>query len=284
MRGCLAIAAQHGIHSSVPTVMHSRSNIVVHLRPAPVVARISLANAAVREDVDEWFAREVSVVRFLAEWGAPVIPLSDLLPPGPHKTGAAWVTFWTFVDHDPRRTPSPVTTASLLAELHEALRHYPGQLPYLPQALTELEANLSLLTRSPGPHSAFMPLLHHEFSALLPTIEKARGRARPLHGDAHPGNLLVSAAGPLWADFEDVAAGPAEWDVACVARRTPHMIRPILKAFGDELSEPDMRVYLRARALQRVVWIATSALYMPERRTRAAQELDVWRHHAADEL
>ena len=37
---------------------------------------------------------------------------------------------------------------------------------------------------------------------------------RPLHGDAHTGNVLMTPSGPLWTDFEDVCVGPVEWDLA----------------------------------------------------------------------
>jgi thiamine kinase-like enzyme len=38
---------------------------------------------------------------------------------------------------------------------------------------------------------------------------------QPLHGDAHPGNLIATREGGLvWIDFEDVCLGPVEWDLA----------------------------------------------------------------------
>lgn len=36
----------------------------------------------------------------------------------------------------------------------------------------------------------------------------------PSHGDAHAGNLLPSAEGWIWTDFEDVSLMPAYWDLA----------------------------------------------------------------------
>jgi thiamine kinase-like enzyme len=40
------------------------------------------------------------------------------------------------------------------------------------------------------------------------------GEEAVLHGDAHPGNLLPTAQGLLWIDFEDACRGPLEWDYA----------------------------------------------------------------------
>lgn len=46
---------------------------------------------------------------------------------------------------------------------------------------------------------------------------------RPLHGDAHTGNVLNTKAGPRWLDFEDVCSGPVEWDLASQTI-TPHIV------------------------------------------------------------
>ena len=36
---------------------------------------------------------------------------------------------------------------------------------------------------------------------------------RPVHGDAHAGNVLP---GPVWHDWEDAQLGCVEWDLACL--------------------------------------------------------------------
>ena len=36
---------------------------------------------------------------------------------------------------------------------------------------------------------------------------------RPIHGDAHAGNVLP---GPVWLDWEDAQLGCVEWDLACL--------------------------------------------------------------------
>jgi len=40
------------------------------------------------------------------------------------------------------------------------------------------------------------------------------GSLVPCHGDAHIGNLLPTAEGWLWTDFEDASLMPAHWDMA----------------------------------------------------------------------
>lgn len=36
---------------------------------------------------------------------------------------------------------------------------------------------------------------------------------QPIHGDAPTNNVLVTADGEIWSDFEHVTVGPVEWDL-----------------------------------------------------------------------
>ncbi|MEV4075647.1 phosphotransferase family protein [Nonomuraea fuscirosea] len=50
--------------------------------------------------------------------------------------------------------------------------------------------------------------------------EQTGRAAQVVHGDAHPGNLLATPAGPLWNDFEECMSAPVGWDLACLSRTT----------------------------------------------------------------
>jgi hypothetical protein len=52
------------------------------------------------------FGREVSLAGALASAGAPMVPPSNLLPPGPHRHGDTVLSFWTYVTVLPER-PGP---------------------------------------------------------------------------------------------------------------------------------------------------------------------------------
>jgi thiamine kinase-like enzyme len=43
--------------------------------------------------------------------------------------------------------------------------------------------------------------------------------SRPLHGEAHDRNVLVTPAGLRWIDFEGACTGPLEWDIAFLPER-----------------------------------------------------------------
>ena len=58
-------------------------------------------------------------------------------------------------------------------------------------------------------------LLCTKAERLRPFLEAPGSDVQPLHGDAHPGNLISTRNGGLmWIDFEDVCLGPVEWDLA----------------------------------------------------------------------
>ncbi|WP_211346930.1 phosphotransferase [Saccharothrix australiensis] len=176
---------------------------MVHLRPAPVVARVGAVTSMVRGDVHEHFHRADSVARFLAGRGVPVV--EPLL--GPIRWDGLVVSFASYVEHDAEWRPDPASFAAMLAELHAELRHYPGALPAA-APLADIDAVLALAGRP-----ADLVRARDGLAARWPDLP---GQA--LHGDSHPRNVLFTARGPVWNDFEDAWFGPVGWDVACAAR------------------------------------------------------------------
>jgi hypothetical protein len=99
LSAAVAVARAHGLRVEDPRVLRDRLNVLIHLRPAPVVARVAGSIAKVRPGTE--FARhEVDVAGHLARAGAPVVAPSAELPPGPHEHAGHVITFW---DHVPER-------------------------------------------------------------------------------------------------------------------------------------------------------------------------------------
>jgi hypothetical protein len=197
----IAVAESFGLRCSDPVVLHDGANVIVHLRPAPVVARVATRVALIRPGVAAWLARDIEITSYLSERGVPVVAPCVDPPAGPHQYGGHTLTFFEYVPHDPGYVCTPAEVGRLLGELHEALRDYPGEL------------------RTDGPIAD----LRHS-SGLVDDAEVERLAAlvgdlpsQPLHGDAHPGNLLASPNGLVWNDFEDTWRGPLGWDLACLA-------------------------------------------------------------------
>src|SRR3954469_8662698 len=79
-----AVAREHGVACDEAVRIAAGSNVLVHLKPAAVGARVMTGTAVLHDDVEQWLAREVAVGAFLAERTNLAVPPSDILPPGPH--------------------------------------------------------------------------------------------------------------------------------------------------------------------------------------------------------
>jgi aminoglycoside phosphotransferase (APT) family kinase protein len=214
VEAAVGVARHHGLRVDDPVVLHDLFSVRVHLRPAPVVARIPTWITQLRPGTD-WLTREVDVGRHLSRLGLPIVAPSVELPPGPHHAGPFAVTYWTFAARDPERTVSAETCAAMLPELHAGLASYPGELPDLLASTVDLPRWLATLDPEAarlGPHDvevlhATARRVHQDLAGAAETV---------LHGDAHPGNILATVDGPCWIDFEEVCRGPREWDLATI--------------------------------------------------------------------
>jgi aminoglycoside phosphotransferase (APT) family kinase protein len=210
----VAHARENGLRVEEPTVLNDLFSLMVHLKPAPVVARVATCMPKLRTPIEGWLEREIAVTTYLAEQGAPVVVPSQELPPGPHERDGFPISFWTYVEPDPDRTPTNDDCSAMLVDLHTTLRAYPGELPMLcaddvPRGLKMSDRSANFLDESDA------DLLRASAERLRPIWEAPGGEVRPLHGDVHPGNLIAARGGEMmWIDFEDVCLGPPEWDLA----------------------------------------------------------------------
>jgi hypothetical protein len=185
----VAVAAEHGLRADDPVVLSDAWHVLVHLRPLPLVARVSSGRPYREGPSEEDVIRELAVASHAARAGAPVVPPSDLLPPGPHRSGGHVVAFWRYVEPSGGEV-DPAAAGRGLRVIHEALSDYDGELPALHTAdLVEILDGLE--------PSADVELLRE-----LGT-RRVEGPAQAVHGDAHLWNCLP---GPLWHDFETAAA------------------------------------------------------------------------------
>lgn len=209
----VAVARDHGLRVEEPVVLADLFSLMVHLRPAPVVARVATCMPRLRSPVEDWLGLEIDVTAFLVAQGAPVVRPSPELPPGPHSSDGFAITFWTYLQPDPDRTATAADCAAMLVDLHTVLRSYPGELPLV--CATDIPRGMQLLDQAGDVLStAEVDLLRASAERLAPFLAESGGHWQPLHGDAHPGNLIATRNGLVWIDFEDVCRGPVEWDLA----------------------------------------------------------------------
>jgi Ser/Thr protein kinase RdoA (MazF antagonist) len=257
LSAAVAVATAHGLKVTDPVVLRDRLNVLVHLRPAPVVARVAGTIARVRPGT-EWLQRELAIAGHLARAGAPVVAPSPELPPGPHEHAGRVLSFWTYVA-DTGETADPAAAGAALGDCHAVLRDFHGSLPLL-TGLTEAEAVLARLAAEEAIDGRTAGRLLQRIGEIHTVLRSLRAPIQPLHGDAHLRNVLCGPDGPLWNDWEDTCLGPVGWDAACLIGESRitgtdrEDAEAALAASGIHLDPGELDLWVQARTLQGAVW------------------------------
>jgi hypothetical protein len=258
-------ATSVGVECDDPVVLHDGSNVVVHLRPSAVVARVSTLTARVRPGVSAWFRRDALVASHLAARG---VLATRPLAPAVSVDGCV-VGLWHYEPHDSTYAVSPREVAARLFDLHVALSDLDADLPtFAPCA--DLENAFPLVDVSPG----VLAVLRAENSRLRSAL--AGFPWHPLHGDSHPGNLLATPAGLMWNDFEDTWLGPLGWDLACLAKSSLVDGAAAVAAYPGACPAEELATCVELRELMGVVWRFVLAERFPKRRVEAEERLETW--------
>lgn len=123
----VATGRRFGLPADRAEILHERSNVLV--RMGPVVARVPGTTRLLRPDPAPWLARDVAVSTYLTERGVRVVSPTTDPPAGPHFAAGLPVTLWHWTRHDPDHRHGVRETVRSLAQVHDALRDYPGELP-----------------------------------------------------------------------------------------------------------------------------------------------------------
>lgn len=254
VRAACEVATNLGLSFERAIVLQHRSNAIIHLAPTAVVARVAMIPDTVRQG-SGWFAREMAVARHLAAANAPIIPPSSEIDPGLHQHLGLVLGFWKFVK-TLEQPFDPYQAGQALRSCHQVLKTFPGNLPTL-ALLTEAR---QLLTQSIA--AAFSPA---DAELLMQIGERSdqqlsRLPMQPIHGDSHSGNVLNTAQGVLWTDWEDTFYGPVEWDLACLIAQ-PHVFgtnleksEAALQGYGKAIDPDILADCIVARTFIEVVW------------------------------
>ena len=200
-----ALAAARGAGLAVERAEVARvaSNVLVRLtgpHPPAFAARLTGATEGFRDSAAN-LRREVRLAALLAGAGAPVpAPLG-----GPYEAGGRAVTLWAWLEL--------CSEAGDAGQAGRALRACHDALAALDPAGLEL-GPLAMLTEARRLASGALPEILPAVDGALAALGAAPQRI--VHGDSHPGNVLWTAAGPLWGDWEDAHLAPLEWDLGCL--------------------------------------------------------------------
>lgn len=258
IRATTETALAHGVTPDRCEILQDGHTLVLRLSES-LVARVVTDVDGPRQGT-EWFARENAVAQYLAQRGAPVIPLHPDLPPGPYQHLGYSLNFWQFVTAIDDDEPEPVSIGRLLYQCHEALRDFDQPLPEL-AILTESVDLLATLEKRELFPVETLDLLRDR---LMRSIEVLRAFPRQaLHGDAHMGNLMNTTRGLLLTDWEDTFEGPVEWDLASIIwnarilendHATADAILAAYRAAGGSIDETALHHSLIARAAVMSAW------------------------------
>ena len=287
LAAAVRVAREQGLPGDDPEVLSSRGNVLVHLRPAPVVARAATLTAWTRSDPFRWLAREVAVAGYAAAHGGPVVAPTALADPGPHWGDGLAVSLWDWVPPSPAR-PAPAEAGAALARLHLAAAGFPGELPVLSPLRAQISEGLDALEREQVLDRAVLAALRDRHAGVLAELDGRTGPTLVLHGDAHAGNLLYPAAarsgtrpgsGWLWMDLEETCRGPREFDLAVLIRGLPaDGAAAALAAYSEAAGTPPpgpeaLAWFNRARELEGTVWTLGMAYQYPARYREPARAL-----------
>src|SRR4051794_15144094 len=92
-----AVATELGLRVADAVPVGTGSNVIVHLRPNAIVARVMSGTVVLHDDPRAWLTQEIEVGTFLSERGAPVVAPTTLVDPGPYVSGDLWISLWEYV-------------------------------------------------------------------------------------------------------------------------------------------------------------------------------------------
>jgi aminoglycoside phosphotransferase len=262
-----SVAREHGVPCGGAAVVHSGSNVLVHLRPSPVVARVMTGTVALHGDPERWLAREVAVLEFLAPTGLAVAP-SPLVEPGPYEADGLWMTLWDRVEVEgTTEADDPARLGGALRELHDALAGFPGELARFGDLQQDIERLRRQLRPSAELSEAKIESLGERLSALETVFDSALP-TQALHGDASIYNLLSTPQSFVWNDFEDTFRGPVHWDLAGYAMSLEYsgadanFVQLMLDAYGGG-DRQELAPFVAAHEVYDEIW----RLYDAQRRS-----------------
>lgn len=234
----------------------------------------------------ESLAQQIALAKWLVKSGFPTAePLTSQV----RQMDGCYITLWRRLIPAPGASCSAGEIGRLARLFHSLTESYEGDLPgwdpvgRLGIRLSHLRPD-DLLSES---DIALIKSRHEHLIAPASHLESRLGWG-PIHGDIHPGNVLVNEAGEHHLlDFDRIARGPREWDLTqpvvsqlFFGRDVGH-VDQFMVGYGTDPREFDgFDVLVQLRALFMTSWLLT----LP-RTERVAKEirtrLAYWRDPSA---
>ncbi|GAA3850209.1 aminoglycoside phosphotransferase family protein [Streptomyces sedi] len=210
------IADALGLAADEALVLQDSNKLTARLLPCDTLARIAPAGpgdaGAEARKLARW---EIDLARRLVDAGCPVGAPDPRVAPEAHERDGFAVTFWTYhAPPVPPRALSPVEYAGALARLHAGMRALDVAAPRFTERVAYAGALVADRARTPELAEDDRQLLVDTLRDAGRAVAERGGAEQLLHGEPHPGNLLVTEGGPLFIDLETCCRGPVEFDLA----------------------------------------------------------------------
>lgn len=221
-----AVAAAMSIASALDLtvddaiVLQDSNRLVLRLLPCDVVARV--ANVVHQSGA----AFEVELAQRLAKTESPVAALEPRVEPRLYARDGFVVTLWTYYEPVPPRAVAPAEYAHALERLHAGMRQIDVTTPHFTDRVAEAQWLVGSRDHTPALADADRELLSNTLRSLRRAIADRGAAEQLLHGEPHPGNVLRTKKGLLFADLETCCRGPVEFDIA-------HVPEAVSEHYGD---------------------------------------------------
>ncbi|MEY7970906.1 phosphotransferase enzyme family protein [Saccharomonospora xinjiangensis] len=267
-RTCVLLGLDH----RDATLLRFTNNAVYSLAGDPVVVRI-VGSRALRHRA----GKVVLVAEHLAAHGVPAVRLFGEVNQ-PLRVGEHAVTVWHRV-RSAGRAATPAELATLLKAVH-GLPPPEGLPEWAP--LDDVRARVSDAEELSEEDRRFLlqrcALVEKQVAALEFELPVSL-----VHGDAHPGNVIVGDDGPVLCDFDSSCVGPAEWDLIPLAvgherfRDPPHRYAQLSRHYGFDVTAwagfPVLRAVRELKLTTSVLPIARSHPAVREELARRLADL-----------
>lgn len=277
-------ARKLGLEVQDPQVLSVGANVVVHLAPSPVVARVATLTAEMRANSGSAMAylqREHDISLALSARGLNSITPTDLVDPGPHNVDGMQFLLLRYQPLDPVDLTSndhAVRAARAFVELSETLASIElAPNPYGTNSdrgypWTEIDTLLRTVTSTTEPAA---------IERIVAVLEQLRttdpaDTQQLVHGDAHKNNVAFADGQIIWFDFEDANYRPRAWDLGTLRRSWPAAGDEACRILGVDPQSASMRWHFEIRELYALLWSQLMSQRLERVRQPAADRLAGW--------
>ena len=237
-------ARMHGIAAEDARPLSDGYHATIALPRAGLTARVARAG-----ETPQAMQTELDFAVLAAGHGMPVLAPAD---PQATPTGHGTVSFWPLLTTTGATAGWP-WLARALAQIH---RLPAGQYPHRCDPLGRVRNRLARYRQWPGAHHSVAETVAGACRQLGDELADMTWPTAIVHGDAHPGNVVVTATGPILVDFDLAGTGPAMWDltIPVVHHRRfgapGHILSEFFAAYGsDPRGHPGFETQVRVQEL-----------------------------------